>query len=382
MKLLILIFIIFLINFIFTNILIINLTNAQISRESTENTINNTLKLRNETPIIVSSTNSLNDTTIKAISNSLNDNTSELIIPLIESINSSFSKTIDQSMYIPLSAYAAAGSAIFAAVSAIILLFSFLSQNKLIKSQIEQHNTYFRNQRELHYQDVNEILKTVTAQNSEFLNSTLIPMDLITSLKIDYRIEDIKNIVKNNIAGIHLKNDYPKFDLDLEEIKQLINNLDNKISNFESYANKTVNERLSNFDLIKELDKPIILTYYLYGYWFEKFKLFEKNSNPDQFNLKFRGIKKDHGGHFYDDYYGFGGQGIFSKSTSKSTNENEFLFLVNNLVTSKEIWKMIEEIEIARNEIKDKIKNINKNLEKIIIQIDQKEYDKTYKCCL
>ena len=89
MKLLILIFIIFLINFIFTNILIINLINAQISRESIENTIN--------------------DTTIKAISNSLNDTTNRLITSMIQSINSSALKTIDQSDYATLSAYTASG---------------------------------------------------------------------------------------------------------------------------------------------------------------------------------------------------------------------------------------------------------------------------------
>ena len=48
------------------------------------------------------------------------------------------------------------------------------------------------------------------------------------------------------------------------------------------------------------------------------------------------------------------------KINSKSKDENEFLFLVNNLVMSKGIWKMIEEIGIFRNQIKDKIKNCNK----------------------
>ena len=394
MKFLILIFIILLINFIFTNILTSNPTNAQINRESTENSINNTNKLENETPIIVYSThslnettikaisNSLNETTIKAISNSLNETTNRLISSLIQSINSSISKTSDQRDYTAISAYAAGGSAIVAAISATILLKSFLSQNKLIKSEIKQHNVFLRNQRELHYEKVKIILEKVTSRNLDVFNSTLKPIDFITSLKFNYKIEDIKNIIEKNIAGIHLKNDYPKFDTDLEEIKQLINDLNNKISNFESQISKTVKQRLSNFDLIEELGKPIILTNYLYNYWFDKFKLFENNSNPDQFDLKFRGIKKDYGGHFDSDYYLFGGQGVFRKSTSKSNDENEFLFLVNNLVTSKEIWKMIEEIAILRNQIKDKIKHCNKKVEKIIIQIDQNEYNKIYKCCL
>jgi hypothetical protein len=42
---------------------------------------------------------------------------------------------------------------------------------------------------------------------------------------------------------------------------------------------------------------------------------------------------------------------------------------------------MIEEIAILRNQIKDKIKNSNENVEKIIIQIDQKGYNKIYNCC-
>jgi hypothetical protein len=49
------------------------------------------------------------------------------------------------------------------------------------------------------------------------------------------------------------------------------------------------------------------------------------------------------------------------------------LSLVDNLVTSKDILKIIEEIARLRNQIKGKIKNSNEKLEKIIIQIDQKE---------
>jgi len=43
---------------------------------------------------------------------------------------------------------------------------------------------------------------------------------------------------------------------------------------------------------------------------------------------------------------------------------------------------MLEEIAIVRNMIKDKIEDSNENLEKIIIQIDRKEYKKIYNCYL
>ena len=291
---------------------------------------------------------------------------------MIQSINSLISKTYDQSVYTIISAGAAAGSAI-------ILLVSFLSQNKLIKSQIEQHTIYLRSQRESHYEDLGRVLKRIILKNLKVLNPNAIPIDFITSLKIDYNIEDIKNIVLN-FAQKHLKNDYPEFEKDLEETNNMVDQLDAKIINFEFQINKTVKERLYNFELVEQLDKPIIIDY-LYNYWQDIFKLLENNSNPDEFNLKFRGIQEDYGGHFDGDFYRFSGQGIFKRSSSKSNDEQNFLLSVNNLIKDKEIWKTIEEISTLRNQIKNKIKSCNENLQKIIIQINRKDYNEKCKCC-
>jgi len=166
------------------------------------------------------------------------------LVTLIQSINSTLSRSIDQGGYTAISAYAASGSSIAAAFSAIILLISFLSQNKLIKGQIQQHNIYLKNQREIHYQQIREILKTATEHNSDFLDSTLISLEFINSLKLDYKIEDIKKPIENSIAMKHIKNDYPKFDRDLEDIEHLIDNLNNRISNFESQTIETVKKKI------------------------------------------------------------------------------------------------------------------------------------------
>lgn len=264
MKLLSLFFIGLLINLILnTDIFIINIANAQNNREVIENKTNNTNNPLNEIPIIIS--DSLNGTTIKAISDSLYDNTSKLVIPLIQSINSSLSKTFEHSMYTQLSTYAAAGSAFFAAVSAFISLKNSRSQNRLISKQIKQQDIFLRKERELNYQELKIILNKIFSHNINFLNSELISSDLITSFKLDYKIEDINNIVERNIAQTHLKNDYTKFDEDLQEIKQSVINLDSKIANFETQIPKIVKGKLSNFDLVEQSGKPIIIDY-LYNY--------------------------------------------------------------------------------------------------------------------
>ena len=60
---------------------------------------------------------------------------------------------------------------------------------------------------------------------------------------------------------ILLSKPHPEFEKHLEETNNLVDQLDTKIINFESQINKTVKERLYNFELVKQSDKPVIIDY-------------------------------------------------------------------------------------------------------------------------
>jgi len=326
--------------------------------------------------------NSLNDTTIQSIVNSLNDTTIQSIVnslngTLISSINSLMANDRYQNII-------TGGASIASAISAFILYFSFRSQNKLIKSQIEYNNATTKKIKEEHYQNVKELLNTILQNNLSFLGKTLSEEynTSLTNLKIYYDSNSIRHYVKSQYIDIHLKNDYPTLDSHLDKIDELKNNIDNKVDELENRLIEITKQKLSDFELVK-YGVPRIYEY-LSKYWLKKVIIYEKDRNIEKFNLTFKGIKEE-GTESEEDYKKNnccvlrGGDGVFFKT--KSTDREDFFSKVDDLIRDKNIWSQLEQISNLRIGIKNIIIESNNILEHIITQIDRREYKKEFSCC-
>lgn len=267
------------------------------------------------------------------------------------------------------------GTFIASIAAAISAFFSYRTS----KLQIEKENKRIREKKYQHYKDLSSKLRPLHIMFREIGNAAINDME-----KLKCNSMDMQNFIENidsNFTGIHLKGDYTNFEKDLKEIEDTTIKLNEKIEDYEKKLILTVRERLKDFSLINQSpNNPMILSF-LYRYWLKMCEYHVLSGNIDDFKSEFRGIEIDYGVNFRNHTLDISGNDV-----CKNFNEeckNQFIKIINNLVRDTQIWEnTFLPILNERKIIKEKMENYNNKIDEIIKQIERKEYDKTYSCCL
>lgn len=194
--------------------------------------------------------------------------------------------------------------------------------------------------------------------------------------ELHYDIADIKEVDVFNNALMHIKENIPSFENDINQIQFEVGRLNQKINENRAHIRSKVEVALARFSLVSDSEGPFIL-HKLQWYWFEKLLYGYRNngiwyneliSHLETFDNE---IKEEEG------FLKIGARAVARSPIDKK----EFVSSVMELVKDYEIWISILGLVRAREEIGDKINTLTRQIYDLVNEINNDKYRITLTCC-